>query len=92
MLNKISIGKIVKHEWFKKPKEGQKKEALIERKLPVEFERKDEIYSLLYELEEKRNSLMYGKSNTEQIKKVLEYFQKLKNIMEGLLKNEGQEI
>jgi len=36
ILNKIPIGKIIKHDWFKKPQLGQKIEPLIERKLPVE--------------------------------------------------------
>lgn len=90
--NKISIGKIINHEWFKRPKTEQKKEPLIERKLPVQFEKRQEIYGLLYTLEEERKSLMYGKSTNEQIKKVIDVFNQLKKIMEELLKNEGQEI
>ncbi len=91
-INKISIGKVIKHDWFKKPKEEQKKEALIDRKLPVDFEKKKDIYNLIYLIEEERNSLMYGKSSEGQIKKVLENFQELKNIFQELLKNEGIEI
>lgn len=89
---KISIGKIVKHDWFKKPKEGQKIEPLIERKLQVDFPKKKEIYGLIYELEEERTILMYGKPLKEQAKKVLNTFMKLKEIFQELLKNEGIEI
>ncbi len=34
---KIPTGKILKHEWFKKPTVGQKKEALADRKVGVIF-------------------------------------------------------
>lgn len=86
--NKIPIGKILKHDWFKKPTPEQKKEPLIDRKLPVEFERKEEIYKIIYDIEEKRNSLVYGSPTKEKIKEVLESFQKLKEIFKELLKNE----
>lgn len=89
---KISIGKVVKHDWFKRPKEGQKKEPLIERKLQIDFHKKKEIYDLIYDLEEERTILMYGKSTEKQIKKVLDSFSKLKEIFKELLKNEGIEI
>ncbi len=90
--NKIPIGKVIKHDWFKKPQEKQKKEALIERKLAVIFPRKEEIYSLIYELEEERNTLVYGKPTDIQIKKVIEVFLKLKEIFEELFKNEKFEL
>lgn len=92
ILNKIPIGKIIKHDWFKKPQEKQKKEALIERKLAVVFPKKEEIYSLIYELEEERNSLVYGKPVEKQIKKVVDIFLKLKEIFEELFKNERFEV
>lgn len=88
LINKIQIGKVIKHDWFKKPKPEQKKEPLIERKLPVIFPQKQEIYNLIYATEEERNSLMYGKPSKEQIKKVLSNFQKLKEIFMELFKNE----
>ncbi|MBS3099994.1 hypothetical protein J4463_02145 [Candidatus Pacearchaeota archaeon] len=78
--NKISIGKIIKHDWFKKPHPEQKIPSLTERKLPIDFPRKQEIYELIYTLEEERNILVYGKSDEKQIKKVLEIFLKIKNI------------
>lgn len=90
--DKIPIGKIIKHDWFKRPKVEQKIEPLIERKLPVEFEKKQEIYRLIYDLEDERNILMYGKATKEQIKKILETFNKLKEIFKELLKDYGIEF
>lgn len=90
--NKIPLAKIIKHDWFKRPHPEQKVEPLIERKLKAEFLRKQEIYGLIYDLEEERNVLMYGKASKEQIKKVLDKFLKLKKIFVELLKNEGIEI
>ena len=90
--NKIPIGKVLKHEWFKRPKQGQKKESLVERKMPVQFEKKQEIYNLIYLLEDERNSLLYGKPTKEQVRGVIETFNKLKEIFMGLLKDEGHEI
>ncbi len=90
--NKISMGKIIKHDWFKRPKVEQKREPLIERKLPIDFPKKQDVYNLVYDLEDERNTLMYGKSTQEQIKKVLETFSKLKKIFKELLKNEGIEF
>ena len=90
--NKIPIGKIVKHDWFKKPHKTQKIDALIDRKLNVIFPRKEEIYGLIYRLEEERNILMYGKPSEIQIKNVLEIFLKIKKIFEELFKNENKKI
>ena len=92
IINKIPIGKVIKHDWFKKPHLEQKIEALIERKLPVIFPKKEEIYFLIYDLEEERNSLVYGKPTDEQVKKVLENFLKLKEIFMELFKNEKFEL
>jgi len=92
LTNKIPIGKIIKHDWFKKPQKTQKIEPLIERKLPIEFEKKQEIYNLIYELEDERNILMYGKPEINQIKRVLETFYKIKEIFMELFKNERFEF
>ena len=88
-INKISIGKIIKHDWFKRPTPEQKKEPLIDRKLPVNFDNKNEIYNLIYSLEKERNILMYGKPAKTQIKKILNNFFKLKEIFDRLLKKEN---
>lgn len=90
--NKITIGRVIKHDWFKKPQPIQKKEALIERKLSVNFPKKNEIYNLIYILEEERNILMYGKPIEKQIKNVLDTFLKIKAIFIELLKNENIQI
>lgn len=90
--NKITIGKIIKHDWFKEPKQEQKIEPLIERKLPINFPRKEEIYNLIYKLEEDRNILMYGKPIEKQIKNMIDNFLKLKEIFKELFKNENIEI
>jgi len=92
VLNKISIGKVIKHDWFKKPQAEQKKEPLIERKLAIDFTKKQEIYSLIYDLEEERNTLVYGKASEKQLKKVIECFLKLKEIFMELYKNERFEL
>src|SRR3989344_614095 len=70
--NKIQIGKIIKHDWFKRPKPEQKKEPLIERKLLITFPKKDEIYNLIYTMEKERTSLLYGKPTKEQIESILQ--------------------
>ena len=92
ILNKIPIGKIVKHDWFKRPKIEQKITPLIERKLIAKFEHKNQIYDLIYSLEEERNILVYGKADERQIKKILETFNKLKEIFYKLFENEGFKI
>jgi hypothetical protein len=88
----IPIGKIIKHDWFKKPQIGQKIETLIERKLNVDFPEKQEIYNLIYSLEEDRTSLVYGHPSKEQITNVLIMFNKIKEIFRRLFEDEGFEI
>ena len=92
VLNKIPIGKVIKHDWFKKPQENQKIEPLIERKLGIDFPKKQEICNLIYDLEEERNILVYGKPVEEQIKKVLDNFNKLKAVFITLFENEKFEV
>ena len=47
---------------------------------------------LIYDIEEERNSLLYGKPQKEQTKKVLEKFQEFKEKIMELLKNERFEL
>jgi len=91
-INKISMGKVIKHNWFKRLKEGQKKKPLAERKIGVEFSDKESIYNLIYDVEENRDNLVYGKTGPNQIKTVLNSFLKLKKLMLEKLRNEGVEI
>ncbi len=88
----ISSGKMIKHNWFERPKPGQKIPPLIERKLPVHFEDKDKIYNLIYQVEEVHDSLLYGRGTLPQIKQALENFLQLKEIMVRKLKEEGEEL
>ena len=88
----IDTGKIVKHDWFKRPKDNQKIDPLIERKMPVSFEGREEIYGMFYFLEENRNILMYGNPSIRQIEAVLETFQKLRKILEKKLEEEGETL
>ena len=88
LINKIPVGKILKHDWFEKPKPEQKIEPLIDRKLSLDFPEKEEIYNLIYSIEDERNSLLYGKPSEKQVKEVLESFQKLKTIFMELYENE----
>ena len=60
--------------------------------MKIDIIKKDEIYESLYQIEEERNSLMYGKPKEEQTKKVLEAFKRLKTLMKEALKNERIEI
>ena len=76
-LGKISIGAMIKHEWFKQPKPGQKIAPLAERRVVADFPHKDEIFSLMYTLEEHRNKLIYGKPTKTAIDAVFNSFQKL---------------
>ena len=92
LTNKIPIGKIVKHDWFKKPQIKQKIEPLIERKLRVEFERKEEIYNLIYNLEDERTILMYGKPVENQVRRVLDTFLNIKKIFDEIFKHEKFEL
>lgn len=89
---KISIGTMIKHEWFKPPKKGQKIAPLAERKIGADFPHKDEIFSLMYTIEEHRNKLIYGKPTKVAIDAVLISFQKLHQIIKEKLKELGEEI
>lgn len=88
----IDYGKVIKHEWFKRPKKEQKIEPLIERKLPASFDGKEQIYNLLYVLEENRDMLIYGQTSKEQIEFVLKTFQNLKKILLEKLEEEGEKL
>jgi glycerophosphoryl diester phosphodiesterase len=91
-LGKISIGAMIKHEWFKEPKIGQKILPLAERKLGVDFPRKQEILSLMYAIEEHRNKLIYGKPTKETATVLLSSFQKLHQIIKEEMQTLGEEI
>ncbi len=91
-LNKVSIGTMIKHEWFKSPKLEQKIAPLAERMIPVEFPKKQEIFSLMYVIEEKRNKLIYGKPSASGAEMILTAFKNLYNLIKTLLQERGEEI
>ncbi len=88
-LHKIPIGKVVKHNWFKKPHAGQKIEPLAERKIGVDFPDKEKIYDLIYAIEELRENLVYGNPALTQIKTVYNTFLALKEDLSEKLKKGG---
>ena len=92
LLGKISTGAMLKHDWFKAPKPGQKIAPLAERKLCVDFPAKTEIFSLMYVIEEERNKLIYGKPNKVVLDAVLVVFEKLHTIMKEKIKEAGEDI
>lgn len=92
VLGKISAGTVIKHDWFKRPKPGQKIAPLAERKLGVDFPFKEEIFSLLYSIEEERNKLVYGKPSPVALEIVLKSFQKLYQLIKEKLEEKGVEI
>lgn len=91
-INLISVGKMIKHNWFERPKPGQKIAPLIERKLPVTFPDQEKVNSLLYTIEEARDTLIYGKSGVQQIELVLRSFNELKKIILKKLEELGEAI
>jgi hypothetical protein len=91
-LNLISAGKTIKHNWFERPKPEQKIMSLIERKLPVDFPDKDQIYGWMYNIEEHRDSLIYGRNSPAETRSVLENFLQLKKRLTEKIKELGEEI
>ncbi|MBI4919223.1 hypothetical protein HY837_04785 [archaeon] len=89
---KLELGGQIKHDWFKRPKIGQKIIPLAERKLKIEFQNKKEIFEFLYSLEEKRNKLIYGSSAKSDIEQTLNTFEKYKQLLKEMLNEEGEEI
>lgn len=91
-LEKISVGTMIKHEWFKAPKSDQKIAPLAERKIPADFPAKSDLFRLMYSIEENRNKLIYGKPNILAIESVYNAFRKLHQIISEKLKEKGVEI
>lgn len=89
---KIALGKQIKHDWFKRPKPGQKVKPLAERQLPISFPRKEEIFELFYTLEEGRNKLLYGKSSPSDIRLAVDTLEKVKKIILPLLAEAGEHL
>ena len=88
----ISTGKVIKHSWFKRPRQDQKIDPLIERKLQVHFAGKDDVYNFLYSIEENRDALVYGKCTKSQIESVITAFFSLKKEIEKKLHELGESL
>ncbi len=68
----IDPGFIVKHEWMKSKNK-------LKDKFPFDFPQKEEIFNLMFKIEEKRDVLCYGKpQKEEEIREIIENFNKLK--------------
>ena len=78
---KIPAGKVIKHDWFKRPLPEQKIEPLAERKLKADFQDKEIVYELIYAIEDNRANLVYGRATKEQIEIVLKAFMQLKQML-----------
>ena len=73
-LNLIGPGFIIKHEWLKSTNKTKEK-------FYFDFPNKKIILDLIYKIEEKRNALCYGTTQSiEIIREVIYKFNKLKNI------------
>ncbi|MFH0876247.1 MAG: hypothetical protein V1859_10000 [archaeon] len=72
--NLIDPGFMIKHEWLKSKNK-------LNEKFSFDFKEKKKIFELMYEIEEKRNVLCYGKpQSVEVIMKTIEAFNELKEI------------
>lgn len=89
---KIPIGAQIKHDWFQRPKDGQKIMPLAERKIKTDFANKKEIFDFLYSIEESRNKLIYGNATHGEIKQIINIFYKYKQLLKEMLEKEGEEI
>ncbi len=92
VLGKITTGAMLKHDWFKAPKPEQKIIPLAERKLPVLFPEKEKILSLMYQIEEDRNKLIYGKPTKAIADEVLDAFTSLHTLIKEKLHEQGEDI
>ncbi len=90
--NRIAVGKMIKHEWFKRPRPEQKTVPIAERMLGVSFPQKENIFEFMYSIEEHRNKLVYGKPTLAEVRAVIDSFSKLKEILKEVLEQEGVHI
>ncbi len=79
---KIDQGFQINHRWFKSPQAGSR--------LP-EFEKKEVIVPKLVELENSCENLTYGSQKAAgEIRKAVELFNKVEELLNGLIGNERQ--
>lgn len=90
--HKIPLGLQLRHNWFKRPKPGQKIISLPERKIGAEFDDKERIYDLIYTIEGNRETLLYGNATVEKVQEWYAAFQKLKEILQKKLLEGGTDL
>lgn len=75
----LDPGRMVKHDDFRSEKSIKKLKSLIR-----DFDKKDELFILWKEMENKRNELCYGYPNEEDTGEYTAKFFKIKDILEGV--------
>lgn len=77
--DELDPGRMVKHGDFRSENNIKKLKGLIK-----DFDKKDELFILWKEMENKRNELCYGYPNEEDIKEYANKFFKIKEILESI--------
>ncbi len=78
----IDSGFMIKHDWFTSKNK-------VKEKFPFDFPKKDEMFTLIFKIEEKRNILCYGKpQRVEIVQELIEDFNKLKDLFKEVGINE----
>ncbi len=76
--NLLSSDQVLKHDWFASKNK-------IQEKLPMPFDRKEEILTHMRSIEEKRNTLCYGSPQEKQVlEEIIQHFQTLRKIFKEL--------
>jgi len=77
--DELDPGRMIKHDDFRSEKDIRKLKSLIR-----DFDKKDELFLLWKEMENKRNELCYGYPKEEDIKEYTAKFYKIKEILENI--------
>jgi hypothetical protein len=57
--------------------------------MPIVFPRQEEVYDLMYDIEDVRDTIIYGRCTKELVDRVILAFQRLRHIIEEELQEEG---
>ena len=77
--NELDPGRMIKHDDFRSERDIRKLKSLIR-----DFDKKDGLFILWKEMENKRNELCYGYPKEEDIKEYTAKFYKIKEILENI--------
>jgi len=77
--NELDPGRHIKHDDFRSSKNIEKLKVLIK-----DFDKKDELFSIWKEMENKRNDLCYGYPTDKDIREYTGKFYKIKKILEEI--------